>query len=79
MATGPEHYEEAETLLERGPDNYENPGDCWAKAQVHATLALAAAIGVSMPLNLDGESVMPQQDSTRWIKAASHAYDRGGA
>jgi hypothetical protein len=43
MATGADHYLEAEALLERGPGNYENPGDCWAKAQVHATLALAAA------------------------------------
>ncbi|MGW5647544.1 hypothetical protein [Saccharopolyspora sp. NPDC003762] len=35
--TGPEHYREAERLLRRGDPDY------IAEAQVHATLALAAA------------------------------------
>lgn len=46
MATGPEHYQEAERLLAvcAGPQRG-TPLDaaCAAAAQVHATLALAAA------------------------------------
>lgn len=49
MSTGPEHYREAERLVEASPAT--SDGDQWledvrinlAAAQVHATLALAAA------------------------------------
>ena len=46
MATGPEHYRRAEELLARdGPLT----GEALATAQVHATLALAAAAGTDPP------------------------------
>jgi hypothetical protein len=47
--TGPEHYEEAEACVEMGNHVHVNGGDpgraalYFAAAQVHATLALAAA------------------------------------
>jgi hypothetical protein len=47
--TGPEHYEEAQTCVELGNHVHVNGGDpgraalYFAEAQVHATLALAAA------------------------------------
>jgi hypothetical protein len=44
--TGPEHYLEAERHLKSAADNFlrdGNPGSALAAAQVHATLALAAA------------------------------------
>lgn len=44
--TGPEHYREAELLLKSAADNFlrdGNAGSALAAAQVHATLALAAA------------------------------------
>ena len=44
---GPEHYKEAERLLEHGPHYGRMTTEQWrarvAEAQVHATLALAAA------------------------------------
>lgn len=46
MASGPEHYREAERLL----DNTEDSVNCdrmLAHAQVHATLALAAACALA--------------------------------
>ncbi|MER5694879.1 hypothetical protein ACWDBO_31215 [Streptomyces mirabilis] len=44
--TGPEHYLESERLLKSAADNFlrhGNAGSALAAAQVHATLALAAA------------------------------------
>lgn len=46
--TGPEHYAEAERLLQRSRDSitgdvWEHHGAALAAAQVHATLALVAA------------------------------------
>ena len=47
--TGPEHFEEAEACIELGKHVHGNGGDperaalYFAEAQVHATLALAAA------------------------------------
>lgn len=46
--TGPEHYKEAETFLERAVEHYMSDNQeetTWyiAAAQVHATLALVAA------------------------------------
>jgi hypothetical protein len=47
--TGPEHYAEAERLLEHArPAGTLGPrSDLVARAQVHAVLALAAAVGTS--------------------------------
>jgi len=57
MASGPEHYREAERLLEYGPGDELEPERVArdiAEAQVHATLALAAATALGaiggMPL-----------------------------
>lgn len=72
--TGPEHYAEAE--MELAPDGgceYGCPhAGCAhemahiARAQVHATLALAAAIG----LTLAADSAMPQPDCDAWQASA---------
>jgi len=80
MATGSEHYRAAESLLICARDDLDLDGDqnlaglTLAEAQVHATLALAAAIGVSMPVTMGGEDCMPHQDSVAWAKAASAGY-----
>lgn len=42
-----------------------------AAAQVHATLALAAAVGVGMPVYIDGEQAMPPRDSAAWGDVAA--------
>ena len=75
--TGPEHYREAERLLQHasamaavapgGPNSAEElavrrTADL-AEAQVHATLALAAVIGLSADL--------PPGDVAAWRKAAA--------
>lgn len=46
--TGPEHYREAERLLARAADSttYDEAAGITAQAQVHATLALAAATAI---------------------------------
>jgi hypothetical protein len=51
MATGPEHYRAAERLLGKLPDRaYSNLRSVQiAEAQVHATLALAAATALLVP------------------------------
>lgn len=54
--TGPEHYQHAEELLDRNgdctcEDNCETCAWRAAKAQVHATLALAAATAIRVPGN----------------------------
>jgi hypothetical protein len=69
--TGPEHYQEAESLLavER---NFEHKTSAERKAiadaaQVHATLALAAATA----LQKEGGGVLPAKDRKAWFEAAS--------
>ena len=60
MATGPEHYQEAERLLihvDRSViDQFGEGAECarqeLAQAQVHATLALAAATAANVVLGL---------------------------
>lgn len=66
--TGPEHYREAERLLTVGVGQRGSDTDriCVAAAQVHATLALAAATALSDPN--DG---MPVPDWTAWNQAAA--------
>ncbi|MDX3019917.1 hypothetical protein [Streptomyces acidiscabies] len=78
--TGPEHYREAERLLAAasastettyGGNNPEADRDI-AAAQVHATLALAAATA----LQGTPTGAMPSTDLTAWRIAAS---GKGGA
>ncbi|MFE5215985.1 MULTISPECIES: hypothetical protein [unclassified Streptomyces] len=71
MASGPEHYEEAEQLLAAAADT-DMGSDLeryrLAAAQVHATLALAAATALNDPdPNGDG---MREKDYRAWIKVA---------
>jgi len=69
MATGPEHYREAEQLLDWARQA-ERGGD-WerlylAQAQIHATLALAAATAMN-----DFEGGMGRVDHCGWLDVAS--------
>ena len=72
--TGPEHYREAERLL--AEEVFITPHgtvtrsfeETVAAAQVHATLALAAATALNMPHPHGG---MEHADSLAWFKAAS--------
>jgi hypothetical protein len=57
--TGPDHFAEAHVLLARSGEP-----PVTARAQVHATLALAAAIAMS------GHADMPVHDSDAWVAAA---------
>ena len=74
MATGPEHYREAERLREqaeglniRNADARAERAVLAAEAQVHATLALAAATALNRP---DGEGM--RMDSYReWEKVVN--------
>lgn len=61
MATGPEHYREAERILRDRPTQAHI-------AQVHATLALAAAAAMNLP-HPDGG--MMTVDWEAWRDAAS--------
>ncbi|HTY35388.1 hypothetical protein [Mycobacterium sp.] len=76
MATGAEHYLAAQRLLSSAAlDDAETVYEAdaalmLAASQVHATLALAGAIGVSMPSTIDGETAMRAVDITEWIEAA---------
>jgi hypothetical protein len=66
--TGPEHYRLAELIIEGTRDktiNADVAAAIAAAAQVHATLALAAATGLN-----DGESGMPVSDWREWREAA---------
>jgi hypothetical protein len=65
--TGPEHYREAETLLEvlrkdHGGALGEPIGELLARAQAHAILALAASFGLSAHL--------PMPDQHAWQEVA---------
>lgn len=74
--TGPEHYREAERLLatayEGNLTTYEgeNPEAARqiAEAQVHATLALAAATALSEPTRAAPRATVPEWDA--WQDAA---------
>jgi hypothetical protein len=68
--TGPEHYREAEHILDNSLDGHgmglrRDPAERFAEAQVHATLALAAATAISH----NGE--MPVNDSDAWLRVAA--------
>ena len=79
MATGPEHYRAAERLIEAfqgldvtSRDALAAAHTCMVEAQVHATLALAAATALSSR-ERDGEHDphgMDPRDRREWEKAA---------
>jgi hypothetical protein len=74
--TGPEHYREAEALLEEAGDPADHGVSALhahiARAQVHATLAAAAATALNLP-HPEGGFTVPDWEA--WIDAAS-AYKR---
>lgn len=81
--TGPEHYIEAERLLAEastdGADGtYFVRPESLAAAQVHATLALAAATAMGAPVDSDNEGGMPPRDANAWWKVAGVQPPRGG-
>jgi hypothetical protein len=74
--TGPEHYREAERLLAESQTIHRpnDEGHCEAdrtiaEAQVHATLALAAATALND--NATDAGGLPLEDFTAWAEAAS--------
>ncbi|QDY06139.1 hypothetical protein FJK98_02315 [Micromonospora sp. HM134] len=80
--TGPEHYREAERLLEQGtlPEHerdYTAPSaEVIAAAHVHATLALAAATAMNDPSPLaEGQ---PSWAAAEWAAVAFPVPPEGG-
>lgn len=70
--TGPEHYREAEKLVRRAEDyDTEGAARAYAAAQVHATLALAAATALNDNVNEQGEGGLPLHDMHAWRAVAS--------
>ena len=85
--TGPEHYLEAERLLAElkrarcsvtktvSPQTVQN---LLAEAQVHATLALAAATALGLPAgHTENWAAMPDADARAWGKAAGEQQGGG--
>ncbi|MGW0131942.1 hypothetical protein [Streptomyces sp. NPDC003299] len=83
--TGPEHYREAERLAQslKTPNGaiYIEPGNeqVSAIAQVHATLALAAATAMGAPVDGEADSGLPARDRTAWYEVAGVKPTKGGA
>jgi hypothetical protein len=79
--TGPEHYIRAEQLLREVRDGHQEGTDVAAiiaAAQVHATLAQAAA--TALYTQEDGEGGgQPMHDYNAWMKAASAHPQTGEA
>ncbi|MET7933432.1 hypothetical protein [Streptomyces sp. NPDC005322] len=84
--TGPEHYREAERLLAEActiPRPHDE-GHCEAdrtiaEAQVHATLALAAATAMQAPVD-DCAAGMTVEEWDAWYRAAgTKSQPKGGA
>lgn len=70
---GPEHYSRAEQLLREVRDGHQEGTDVaaiLAAAQVHATLANAAAIAMGSPVDGEGDSGLPPRDCKAWYDAA---------
>lgn len=71
--TGPEHFSEAEALIQqaRTAEHYDTTaiGLALAEAQVHATLALAAATALSAPVN-DEHPGFTVEEWDAWFAAA---------
>lgn len=75
MSTGPEHYQRAEELLARSVD-LQTAADLRpllaARAQVHATLALAAATAlVNSTVWTNSSSVNAGREIKRWGEVAA--------
>jgi hypothetical protein len=74
--TGPEHYREAERLIkglktDSGAVYVEDGNEqVIALAQVHATLALAAATAMGAPVDGEADSGLPPQDAKAWNAVA---------
>ncbi|WP_435582885.1 hypothetical protein [Amycolatopsis thermoflava] len=72
--TGPEHYSEAEGFIRNaqsaGAANPDEERVHLAYAQVHATLALAAATAMSNRQNPDGPPGMTLEDQAGWDAVA---------
>ena len=77
--TGPEHYKEAQRLaagaqnvMDVAPIDGLTRVECAALAQVHATLALAAAVGTLDAFNIDGQAATGRRvdDGKAWRQAA---------
>lgn len=68
--TGPEHYREAERALEHAEDGAADWEWHVAVAQVHATLALAAATALA-PTSPDARI----EDHSEWKAACAAPYD----
>jgi len=68
--TGPEHYKMAETLAKVADEGSVDWESTLARAQVHATLALAAATALNDGVNTNGEGGMPGADFRAWLAAA---------
>lgn len=82
MATGPEHYREAERRLRMAWEEGRDPqsvAHLLAEAQVHATLALAAATAMSAPVDGEADSGMPRADVREWMRVAGVNPPKGGA
>ena len=71
--TGPEHYKEAERFI-RWSLRPGDQGDVLALAQVHATLALAAATALRRPT--EG---LPSRDFVGWHLAAGTKPEDGSS
>lgn len=71
---GPEHYTRAEHLLREVRDGHQEGTDVaaiLAAAQVHATLALAAATAMGAPVDGEADSGLPPLDAKAWNDIAS--------
>ncbi|WP_460071133.1 hypothetical protein [Streptomyces sp. YKOK-I1] len=71
--TGPEHYTRAEQLLREVRDGRQEGSDVaniLAAAQVHATLAHAAATAMGSPVDGEGDSGLPPRDCKAWYDVA---------
>ncbi|MFJ6578423.1 hypothetical protein ACIQMY_20940 [Streptomyces sp. NPDC091368] len=70
--TGPEHYEKAEHLLRYAASTESDRArDAVQEAQVHATLALAAATALSDPTRSAARAPLPEWNA--WKQAAGVA------
>lgn len=80
MPTGPEHYDQAEKLLEESATAL-HPSDAdriIAEAQVHATLALAAATALNDHSHAEGGMRIEDYDAWHQVASAWQPKQKGG-